>query len=228
MKLENPRFGDKNILTLIQDENTFSKDYFLSNGASFSLTVEFMERKQSYSIELINLKGNIKDFCFYDNPENVIICKERDYKFECMVLSNFGTSLKSNIRLNFIVFFDLKLKPNSSNSAHNVLFKHGIFRSLAFDEYIEFYIRQASGKEKLHCIIRKVFVSNDSKASSYFIYFNWGNKKCEKENSEIKVTATEKFMILAKEPMNEMEMACLKMLEDAIIQTPIRKASASF
>uniref|UniRef100_A0AC34FI61 Uncharacterized protein n=1 Tax=Panagrolaimus sp. ES5 TaxID=591445 RepID=A0AC34FI61_9BILA len=145
-----------------------------------------------------------------------------------MVLSNFGTSLKSDIHLNFVVFFDLKLKPNSLNSAHNVLFKHGIFRSLTFDEYIEFYIRQSSGKEKLHCIIRKVFVLNDTK-TSYFIYFNWSNKKHDEkdEKSNIKVTTTEKFLILAKEPMDELETACYKMLEDAIIQSPIRKVSTS-
>uniref|UniRef100_A0AC34FIX4 Uncharacterized protein n=1 Tax=Panagrolaimus sp. ES5 TaxID=591445 RepID=A0AC34FIX4_9BILA len=125
MKLENPRFGDKNILTLVQDVNNFSKNYFLSNGASFNLNVEFNESKQSYLIHFTDIKGNVKDLRFYDTPENVIICKESDYKFECMVLSNFGTSLKSDICLNFVVFIDLKLKPNSLNSAHNLLFKHG-------------------------------------------------------------------------------------------------------
>uniref|UniRef100_A0AC35FWZ2 Uncharacterized protein n=1 Tax=Panagrolaimus sp. PS1159 TaxID=55785 RepID=A0AC35FWZ2_9BILA len=218
---EIPKFGDNNIFTLLTNKNSVSKEYHLSNGSSFTLKAEFREKKNSYWFEITNINGDIKEFCFVDTPKSVYICPESMYKYECMVLTN-----KSVIELNFNVYFDLMHKPsspNSSNSAHNILFKHGLFRSIAYDEYLEFYIRQ-SGKEKVYCIIRKVFILNDPKPS-YFIYFNWNNKNGSKNIFISQETNSEKFTIQAKEEMNELEAVCLKMLKDAIAGSSTRKTS---
>uniref|UniRef100_A0AC35GFX5 Uncharacterized protein n=1 Tax=Panagrolaimus sp. PS1159 TaxID=55785 RepID=A0AC35GFX5_9BILA len=121
-----------------------------------------------------------------------------------------------------MVFFELKYKLISSNSTHNIIFKHGLFRSLTtFDEYMEFYIRK-SAKEKICCIIRKYFVINDSKTSkaSYCIHFNWNNKSISENSAVIQETNTEKFMILG---FDKNEHVCFKMLEDAIINTNRKK-----